>query len=84
MLIHAYTVSKQGKGGNDDEEDHSVLAAIVPSIVQKVPEQSGIRHQHKNSSSNYCFHGFNLRQLSSAAVNEWLIAFIVRRFNIGE
>lgn len=28
-----------------DEEDHSVLAAIVPSIVQKVLEQSGIRHQ---------------------------------------
>ena len=49
MLIHAYTVSKQGKGGNDDEEDHSVLAAIVPSIVQKVLQQSGIRHQHKNS-----------------------------------
>ena len=50
MLIYAYTVSKQGKGGNDDEEDHSVLAAIVPSIVQRVLEQSGIRHQHKNSS----------------------------------
>ena len=37
MLIHL--VSKQGKGGNDDKEDHLVLAAIVPSIVQKVLEQ---------------------------------------------
>ena len=40
----------KAKEENDDEEDHSVLAAIVLSIVQKVLEQSGIRHQHKNSS----------------------------------
>ena len=26
----------KAKEENDDEEDHSVLAAIVPSIVQKV------------------------------------------------
>ena len=49
----------KAKEENDDEEDHSVLAAIVPSIVQKVLEQSGIRHQHKNSRK-LLFSGFNL------------------------
>ena len=73
-----HTVSKRGKREYDDKEDHSVLAAIVPSIVQKVLEQSGIRHQQlliicsgsKNSSKLLLFQLVSVTQRSSPLSGE--------------